>query len=213
MKDVEKVDDDIYFIKQTMRPGWFFGVIAVFGSESIGIVDTGFENTPEEYLFPFIREMGRRTDEINIVVNTHRDGDHVRGNGVMKEKTNAKFAIHELEAEEIPTVDRKLKEGDIVSLGDREFIVVHTPGHRPGSICLYDGEDRLLITGDSICGEREDLIRMDKNIYINSLKRLLRLDISVMVMSHPFQPLGKSILHNGEVKEMINASIGIAEKL
>lgn len=213
MIDVEKIDDDIYFIKQTMRPGWFFGVIAVFGDESIGIIDTGFENTPEEYLFPFIQEMGRRTDEINIVVNTHRDGDHVLGNELLKEKTKARFAIHELEAEAVQTADELLKDGDVVGLGDRVFKVVHTPGHRPGSICLYESDSRLLITGDSICGEREDLIRMDKNIYIDSLRKLLELDIRTMVMSHPFQPLGKPILVGNEVEEMINASISIAERL
>jgi hypothetical protein len=70
-----------------------------------------------------------------------------------------------------------------------------------------------LITGDSICGEREDLIRMDKNIYIDSLRKLLELEIHTMVMSHPFQPLGKPILVGTEVEEMINASIDIAEKL
>ncbi len=135
------------------------------------------------------------------------------GNEVLKEKTNARFFIHELEAEAVQTADELLKDGDVVGLGNREFKVVHTPGHRPGSICLYESDSRLLITGDSICGEREDLIRMDKNIYIDSLRKLLELDIKTMVMSHPFQPLGKPILVGNEVGEMINASIGIAERL
>jgi glyoxylase-like metal-dependent hydrolase (beta-lactamase superfamily II) len=213
MKDVEMVADDLYFVKQPIREGWFGGVLVVLGTDKIGLVDTGFENTPEDYIFPLIQELGRRPEGIDYVVNTHRDGDHVLGNKVIKEKTKAKIAIHELEAEAVETADVKLKDGDVVELGDRRFIVIHTPGHRPGNICLYDQKDRTLITGDSVCGDRTDLIRMDKKLYISSLKKLLDLDVRVLVMSHPFKPLGKIVLAGNETKEMIQASIAIAENL
>ena len=213
MKDVEKAADDIYFIKQPVRVGWFFGVSVILGADKIGLVDTGFENTPVDHIFPLIRELGRRPEEIDYVVNTHRDGDHVLGNGVIKERTKAMIAIHELEAKAVETADIRLKNGDPVGLGDRSFEVVHTPGHRPGSICLYDRRNQILISGDSICGDRTDLIRMDKEIYISSLRKLLSLGLRVVVMSHPFEPLGKSILTGNETQEMIKASIGIAEKL
>ena len=54
---------------------------------------------------------------------------------------------------------------------------------------------------------------MDKGIYIDSLTKLLKLDVDLMIMSHPFKPAGKSILRGNEVGEMIRASIGIAERL
>ena len=212
-KDVETVVDDLYLIKQPMRVGWHCGVSVVLGDDKIGLIDTGFENTPEEYVFPLIRELGRRPEEINYVVNTHRDGDHVLGNEVIKKRTKAKIAIHELEAEAAKTADVKLKDGDIVELGDRRFKVLHTPGHTPGSICLYDKEKCTLITGDSVCGDRTDLIRMDKEIYIGSLRKLLDLEVEVMVMSHPFLPMGKSVLTGYEPEKMIRASMTIAEKL
>ena len=213
MKDVEKVADDLYLIKQPMRVGWFCGITVVLGTSRIGLVDTGFENTPVDYVFPLVQELGRRIEEIDSVVNTHQDGDHVWGNKVIKERTKAKIAIHELEAEAVETVDVKLRDGDLVELGDRTFRVIHTPGHRPGSICLYDPKNYTLITGDSVCGDRTDLIRMNEGIYISSLKKLLDLDVSVMVMSHPFKPPGKAVLTGNEPKEMIRASITIAEKL
>lgn len=213
MKDVERVADDLYFIKQPMRVGWFCGVCVVLGTGNIGLIDTGFENTPNDYIFPLIRELGRRLEDIDYVVNTHRDGDHVLGNPVIKEKTKAQVAIHVLETEAVPTADSVLNDGDVVTLGDRQFEVIHTPGHRPGSICLYDHANKTLITGDSVCGDRTDLIRMDKALYIASLKKLLNLDVNVLVMSHPFKPPGKSILTGNEAHEMIEASIDIAEKL
>jgi len=46
MKDVEKVSDDLYIVKQHMRPRGFCRIIIVFGTETIGLIDSGFENTP-----------------------------------------------------------------------------------------------------------------------------------------------------------------------
>ena len=209
----EKILDDLYVIRQEMRPGWYLSVIVVFGSDNIGIVDSGFENTPDDFVFPLILEKGRKLNEVRTVVNTHRDGDHVRGNKVIKEKTGAAIAAHKLEAEAIPSADLELEDGDVVILGDRSFRVVHTPGHRPGAICLYDERNRLLISGDSVCGERRDLIRMSKEVYVDSLRRLLRLESDLMIMSHPFMPSGKNILRGGEITEMICASMRVAEQL
>ena len=213
MSSVEKYAEDLYVIRQDMRPGWYCSVLVFFGEENIGIVDTGYENTPEDYVFPLILEKGRALNEIDLVVNTHRDGDHIRGNEVLKENTGAEIAVHKLEADAVPSAVKMLEDGDLVKLGDREFLVIHTPGHRPGAICLFDKKQRLLITGDSICGTREDLIRMNKQIYIDSLKMLLEYDASVMIMSHPFGPAGKNILKGREIGEMIEASIEIAENL
>jgi glyoxylase-like metal-dependent hydrolase (beta-lactamase superfamily II) len=213
MENVVKVSEDLYEVKQEMRPGWFCNVLVVIGKTKIGVIDTGYENTPIDYVFPLIEKIGRSLDEVNYIVNTHRDGDHIQGNITFKKKTNALIAVHEFEAKAVDTADIKLKDGDTVKLGDRTFKVIHTPGHRPGSICLYDDENKTLITGDSICGEREDLIRMDKNLYITSLKKLSEIPADIMIMSHPFKPPGKSILRGNEIKEMIQTSIEIAEKL
>ena len=196
-----------------MRPGWFFNVTVIFGEEHIGVVDTGFENTPEDQILPFIRVQGRDPGDVNLIVNTHRDGDHVRGNEVMKEMTGAPIAIHSLEVEAVPSADVKLEEGEILDLGDRHFQVIHTPGHRPGSICLYDQDNKVMICGDSVCGERRDLIRMDKDVYIKSMRKLLRYDVATMIMSHPFLPAGRDIIKEGEIKRMLETSISIAEEL
>jgi glyoxylase-like metal-dependent hydrolase (beta-lactamase superfamily II) len=208
---VEIVTDDIVVVRQEMRPGWTCNVVLVFGEDKIGVVDTGYENTPEDFVFPLIKEQGRRLDEVSLIVNTHRDGDHIRGNVVFKERTGAPVAIHELEMEAVPTADTKL--GDNVTLGDRSFKVIHTPGHRPGAVCLYDEGSKILLTGDSVCGTRENLIRMDKSIYINSLKKLLDIDVELMIMSHPFAPPGKDILRGDEARQMIEASIEVAVNL
>jgi glyoxylase-like metal-dependent hydrolase (beta-lactamase superfamily II) len=213
MSNVRSVRDDLFILEQEMRPGWFFNVVVVFGKDRIGVIDTGFEDTPGNLIFPLIEEKGRILEEVDLVVNTHRDGDHVRGNGAFRENTDAQIAIHELEVEAVTDVNVELMDGMHVELGDRVFEVVHTPGHRPGSICLYDSEEKILITGDSVCGTREDLVRMDKDIYIDSMKKLLKMDVETMIMSHPFEPPGKNVLVGYEVKDFINSSIEIAKNL
>ncbi len=205
--------DDIFIVGKDMRPGWYYSVLVLFGKDRIGVIDTGFENTFDDLVIPLIKEKGRTPSEINLVVNTHRDGDHVKGNQSFKDKTGATIMAHKLEAEAIPLVDKTFKEDDVLHIGDRSFKVIHTPGHRPGAVCLFDEENKLLITADSVAGDRKDLIRMDKEVYIKSLKGLLDLDVEHMIMSHPFQPAGKNILEGSEISEMIKASIEIAEKL
>ena len=205
--------DDIFIVGKDMRPGWYYSVLVLFGKDRIGVIDTGFENTLDDLVIPLIKEKGRDPSEINLVVNTHRDGDHVKGNQSFKDKTDATIMAHHLEAEEIPLVDKTFMEDDVLHIGDRSFKVINTPGHRPGAVCLFDEENKLLITADSVAGDRKDLIRMDKEVYIKSLKSLLDLDVDHMIMSHPFQPAGKNILEGSEIREMIKASIEIAEKL
>lgn len=206
----EQVTDDIFVARQVKGAYWSINIVLVFGVDSIGVVDTGYENTPEDYVFPLIAKKGRSLSEVSLIVNTHRDGDHVNGNPIFKERTQAPIAIHELELEAVPTADITL--GEDVRLGDRVFKVIHTPGHTPGSICLYDEADKILLTGDSVCGSHEGLIRMDKEIYIESMKRLQDLDVDLMIMSHPLDPPGKDILRGEEPRDMISTSIDIALK-
>lgn len=45
---------------------------------------------------------------------------------------------------------RILKDGDIIDFGNRHLAVIHTPGHSPGHICLYEIERGYLFSGDLI---------------------------------------------------------------
>jgi glyoxylase-like metal-dependent hydrolase (beta-lactamase superfamily II) len=48
------------------------------------------------------------------------------------------------------TPSRLLDDGDVLDLGDRKLQVLHTPGHSPDCICLFDEENGLLFGGDTI---------------------------------------------------------------
>ena len=44
--------------------------------------------------------------------------------------------------------DRWLDDGDTVTVGEQSLEVIHAPGHTPGHVVFYHGEDRLAIVGD-----------------------------------------------------------------
>ena len=81
---------------------------------------------------------------------------------------------------------RVVEEGDIIDLGDRHFEVLHTPGHSPGSISLWEEATGVLFAGDTIydgplldgvySGHRDD--------YISSLERLLELPVTAVHGGH-----------------------------
>lgn len=45
---------------------------------------------------------------------------------------------------------RILGDGDVIDLGDRAFEVIHTPGHSPGGIALFEEKTGTLLSGDII---------------------------------------------------------------
>lgn len=212
-----RISEDIYLIKQPME-SIFTGVTVVIG-EKIGLVDTGLESTPEEYIFPFLRSLGRKEKEISIVVNTHCDGDHIEGNESVKRVSGAQIAAHRLDrnfwGSLAPALDMdiELEGGDNIRLGDRIFRVVHTPGHTSGSICLYDKDDGVLLSGDSIQGhgvpddERGPLVRTSRAEYVASMKKLMKLNVKILVMDHPYKPFKKALLVDDEVEKMLSVSI------
>jgi glyoxylase-like metal-dependent hydrolase (beta-lactamase superfamily II) len=77
------------------------------------------------------------------------------------------------------TANRLLDDGDRLPIAGREVLVVHTPGHTAGSICLVDAEDRLLFTGDHLLPDQFPGIGVDSSPvgnpvrdYLHSLERI-----------------------------------------
>jgi len=84
-------------------------------------------------------------------------------------------------------VDVKLKEGDFIKVGDLFLEVLHTPGHAPGHICLYERENRILFAGDMITEKGTpfvDCLHGNIGNFIKSLERLHTLEIDRAFLSH-----------------------------
>lgn len=80
---------------------------------------------------------------------THNHMDHLGALLELHSKLMMPVGVHPLDAGDLPLLpDILLKDGDIVSLGNIKFDVIHTPGHTSGSICFKRG--KYLISGDTI---------------------------------------------------------------
>ncbi len=103
---------------------------------------------------------------IKYIVLTHAHYDHMLHVDEWRNLTHAPLAVHACEAPALGNGELNvyrlftgrdggtdkaeilLSDGDTLPLGEEAFTVWHTPGHTPGSICLYT--DGLLISGDTL---------------------------------------------------------------
>ena len=81
---------------------------------------------------------------------------------------------------------RILQDRDRVDLGDRSFEVIHTPGHSPGGIALWEEATGILFSGDIVYDGPliEDTYHANAEDYVASMKRLLDLPVRVVHGGH-----------------------------
>jgi glyoxylase-like metal-dependent hydrolase (beta-lactamase superfamily II) len=81
---------------------------------------------------------------------------------------------------------RLVSEGDIVETGDREFQVLHLPGHSPGSIALWERSSGSLFSGDAIYDGVivDNLPGSDVEVYRATMKRLAELPVAQVFGGH-----------------------------
>jgi hydroxyacylglutathione hydrolase len=91
------------------------------------------------------------------LVHTHAHFDHVMATDAVAKETKADTALQAAMFGLPPvapgTFSHALQGGEVLRFGRREARVIHTPGHTPGSICLYleHGDERpLLFSGDTL---------------------------------------------------------------
>ncbi|TNC65045.1 MBL fold metallo-hydrolase [Rubellimicrobium roseum] len=79
-----------------------------------------------------------------------------------------------------------LDHGDTLDLGDRRLEVIHTPGHSPGGIALWEAATGTLFSGDIVYDGPliEDTYHADATDYVASMRRLLDLPVRVVHGGH-----------------------------
>ncbi len=141
---------------------------------------------------------------IKTIVLTHMHFDHTGGTEKLQKLTDANLFIHKDDASHIRIGDNVATgarmfggsmeplntsiTGDSVDGGDVTLKVIHTPGHSPGSISLYEQESKSLFSGDTVFADgstgRWDLIGGDYNQLLNSVKKLSKLDVKNLYPGH-----------------------------
>ncbi|UCD32871.1 MAG: MBL fold metallo-hydrolase [Desulfobacterales bacterium] len=164
-----------------------------------------------------LEEIGITLEDIGLIIGTHGHPDHIEAVQLFKD-TPALIALHMKEWQFIQSMDDTikaaigvnadaftpdilLKEGDM-TIQHLDFKVLHTPGHSPGSICLYWPDQKLLFTGDLVFMQgigRTDLPGGTESLLKESIKRLDALDIEWLLPGHG------DIIGNGmEIKQNLS---------
>jgi len=136
-----------------------------------------------------LNRLRREGWRLKLIVNTHGHADHTAGNNHWAAATGASIVMHRLDWEffrtpemqaaaqaegfpPISRVDLLVEDGQRLALGRFEAAVIHTPGHSPGSICLYFPGH--LFTGDTLfvgAAGRTDLPGASLDSLLQSLER------------------------------------------
>jgi glyoxylase-like metal-dependent hydrolase (beta-lactamase superfamily II) len=120
-----------------------------------------------------------------------------------------------------PSPSRRLDDAEVTTIGGREWVAVHTPGHTPDHLCLFDPAGGVLLSGDHVLptitphisgvdAGPDPLARFE-----DSLQKVKELDgVEHVLPAHgcPFHDLGGRVddihRHHGERLEKLRTHLG-----
>ena len=175
-----------------------FVYVYIICGKQICLIDSGTKSSEME-IFGYLERLGRRPEEISLLILTHSHPDHIGAAQAVQRASGCTVAAHaaerawiedvnlQFEKRPIPGfhslvegsvhVDRILEENDIVNVGNSlNLMVLHTPGHSSGSISLYLEREGALFSADAIPVVGEMPIWEDPAASIKSIEKLLALE-------------------------------------
>lgn len=194
--------------------------VYIIEGENPAIVDTG-TGFHSGYIIGKLKE-SIEPGEARFIILTHEHFDHCGGvKKIKKICKNAKILIHEKGKSAIEEglafskidpsiIDGTLIDGEIIDAGSAKWEVIHTPGHSPGGMCLYDEKSKSLISGDTVFSNggfgRCDLGGNIEELF-KSIKKLSELDVSNLYPGHGPHVMGNGNEHIEMALEMIKLMI------
>jgi glyoxylase-like metal-dependent hydrolase (beta-lactamase superfamily II) len=161
------------------------------GDGEMLVVDPGSPDPEEQArLEALARELESEGRRFIAVVLTHHHPDHVSGARAFAAAFGLPIWAHRATAERFEGVERCLEDGEEIALaGDlpMTLVALHTPGHAPGHLCLFEPRSRALLCGDMLSGASTIIVdppEGDMEVYLASLLRLAALGPRVLHPAH-----------------------------
>ena len=88
--------------------------------------------------------------KLTDILVTHHHADHTDGIKTLKEKYKCRVVAPAAEASKIPAVDKTVREGDKIKVGNLSANVIETPGHTLGHIAYWFHGEKLAFVGDTL---------------------------------------------------------------
>ena len=218
------ISKNIYQISAVSGRGLWGGNVFLLTGRKLTLVDTGYKGGAARILSEVSR-LGYSLSDIANIVITHHHADHVGNLLELKRASGATALAHPADAPYIDgrrpqpgparprwlsrllapmhglwsaqpaAVDISASDGDEIPILDGAR-VLHTPGHTPGSICLFLERERLIIAGDVLnnrlgLGLPSKAFSSDMAQNIRAIKRLATLDLKIVCFGH-----GSPLTHN-----------------
>jgi len=142
------------------------------------LVDVGRDPSVIEKINKASTGVGKQ--RVEQVVLTHSHYDHASLLPQIRKMYNPKVYAYSTSLE---GVDRLLRDGEMLKIGDEAFEVIYTPGHSNDSICLYCQSEGVLFAGDS-----NIIVQTAGGTYeqgfVDALIRLARKNVKVIYFGH-----------------------------
>jgi len=211
---------DLFFIER----GYLNGNHFVYRSKFPILIDTGYVSDFNE-TERLITGLGVNLSDVSLIINTHTHCDHIGGNQIIQQKSGCDIALHKVGKHFIDTQDNwstwweyynqeadffkctiTMEDGDIIAIGPHEFRVIYTPGHASDGIILYNIQEKILISSDTLWEKDMAVmtLRVEGSTALfrmqESLKKIESLDVKKIYPGHgrPFRDIKKAILRSKE---------------
>ena len=96
-----------------------------------------------------LRELKKLGWKLDLILNTHWHPDHAGGNAEIQAATGCRI-VGPAEVTRLTPIDREVRGGDEVMLGETRFEVIESGGHTLGHIAYFDAADRIAFVGDTL---------------------------------------------------------------
>jgi len=195
---------DIYIVGGPEITDGRDGCVYLLNFEELILIDTGAGWSVDQ-MVKNIGRLGLDAKKLSKIVLTHCHIDHIGGVPELKRRFGCKIYIHRLDAPPLengdpvltaaswyqtsfpPTpVDVKLNlPEEVLRLGQETVISLHTPGHTPGSICIYlDRDGKRVLFAQDLHGPLLREFGSNLEDWDRSTQKLLDLQADILCEGH-----------------------------